>query len=123
MVDFKVTVPDSVDTVFSWESRVDCEPNKCRIRVHWITWDKAIVIATNITNNPGRRIANVSQEIINFTNHIYDLVPAKMMLIEHYAISDLADEETYLQVLLINKEVSRYKIDSSRLMELMGKPL
>jgi hypothetical protein len=127
MVDFKVIIPDSVDTVFSWESGVDREPNKCRMRVYWITWDKAIVIATDLTNNPGRKIANVTKEIISFTSHIYDLVPSKIMLIEHYLISDSSDADTdldtYLQVLLTNNGVVKYAISNSQVSELIGLPI
>jgi hypothetical protein len=123
MVDFKVTIPDSVDRVFSWESKVDHELNKCRLRIHWITWDRAIVIATDLNNNPGRKIAKVTQEIISFISHSYDLTPSKMMLIEHYQISDSPEQDTYLQVLVTNGEVIKYEIDKNRLKELIKKPL
>ncbi|MEY2858686.1 MAG: hypothetical protein RLZZ74_2999 [Cyanobacteriota bacterium] len=97
------------------------------MRVYWITWDKAIVIATDLTNNPGRKIANVTKEIISFTSHIYDLVPSKIMLIEHYLISDSSDADTdldtYLQVLLTNNGVVKYAISNSQVSELIGLPI
>jgi hypothetical protein len=123
MVDFKVTIPNSVDRVFSWESKVDHELNKCRIRIYWITWDKAIIIATDLTNIPERKIAKVTKEIISFINQSYNLTPSKMMLIEHYQINDLPEQDTYLQVLLTNQEVIKYEIDQRRLKELISKPL
>ena len=111
---------DNIDTVLFWESQGDNRPNKCRIRIYWVTWEKAIVIATDITDRPGKKIANVTQEIINFVSNLYDLFPNKMMLVEHYSPGILLDKDTYLQVFVINNEAMRYQIDKSKLTQLLG---
>lgn len=122
MAESEITSND-VDTVFSWESETDLEPNKCRMRIYWITWEKAVVLATDLTDNPGCKIANVTKELIHFTSHIYDLAPCKIMLVEHYSSNEFLDEDIYLQVLLTNNEVIRQKIDKSKLIELIGEVL
>ncbi len=114
---------DNIDTVLFWESEGDDRPNKCRIRIYWVTWEKAIVIATDITDNPGKKIANVTQEIINFVSNLYDLFPNKMMLVEHYPPSILPNRDTYFQVFVINNEAMRHEIDKSKLTQLLGKPI
>ena len=76
---------------------------------------KAVVLATDLTDNPGCKIANVTKELIHFTSHIYDLAPCKIMLVEHYSSNEFLDEDIYLQVLLTNNEVIRQKIDKSKL--------
>ena len=113
---------DDIDTFFFWESKADYQPNQCRIRIYWITWEKAIIIATDVTDNPGRKVANVTKEIMSFANHIYGLAPNKTTPIEHYSNSEL-DEDLYLQVLLTNNEAMRYEIGWSRLKQLVGKPM
>ncbi len=121
--DAEIIKPNNVDTVFSWESEVDYKPNKCRIRIYWVTWEKVVVVATDMTNNPGRKIANVTKELLSFINHIYDLVPCKIMLVEHYSANNSFQEDSYLQVLLVNDEAIRYQIDQNRLMKLTEKSI
>ncbi|MGB5634939.1 MAG: hypothetical protein WBM44_13180, partial [Waterburya sp.] len=79
--DFDIAKANDIDTFFFWESQTDYKPNQCRMRIYWITWEKAIVIATDLTDNPGRKVANVTKEIISFVNKIYDLAPNKIMLV------------------------------------------
>jgi hypothetical protein len=121
--DSEIIKPSNVDTVFSWESEVDYKLNKCRIRIYWVTWEKAVVVATDMTDNSGSKIANVTKELLRFIYHIYDLVPCKIMLVEHYSVNNSFQDDTYLQVLLVNDEVIRYKIDQNRLMKLTEKSI
>ena len=119
----QITVTDDIDTVFFWESTGDDLPNKCRIRICWITWEKAVIIATDITDNPGKKIADVTQEIISFASKLYDLAPNKVMLVEHYAPNTLCHQDTYLQVIMTHDETIRYEIDESELVQLIGKSI
>ena len=82
----RLLVIDDIDTVFFWESTGDKLPNKCRIRICWVTWEKAVIIATDITDIRGKKIADVTQEIISFASKIYDLAPNKVMLVEMYSL-------------------------------------
>ena len=119
----QVTVTDDIDTVFFWESTGDDQPNKCRIRICWVTWEKAVIIATDITKNPGKRIADVTQEIINFASKLYDLAPNKVMLVEHYPPNTLYHQDTYLQVIMAYDGTIRYEIDKRELTQLIGKSI
>lgn len=114
---------DDVDTVFFWESTEDDQLNKCRIRICWITWEKAVIIATDITENPGKKIADVTQEIISFASKLYDLAPNKVMLVEHYTSNDFYHQDTYLQVIMVYDETIRYEIAENELTQLLGKPI
>ncbi|VEP12268.1 hypothetical protein H1P_140051 [Hyella patelloides LEGE 07179] len=114
---------NEIDTVFVWESKGDYVHNRCRVRIYWITEEKAVIIATDVTKNPGRKVANVSKEIISFFSNLYNLVPGKTMLVEHYPMSNLPDGDIYLQVLFVNKEAMRYEIGRNELKQLLGKPI
>lgn len=50
-----------------------------------ITWEKAIIIATDITDNLKKKIADVTQAIINFASKLYDLALKIVRHVEHYA--------------------------------------
>lgn len=121
MDEFKITVADDIDTVLNWIVEGDSKSNKCRVRIYWITWEKAIVIVTNITYYSGRKITDATKEIISFVTNIHSLSPSKLMLVEHYPASNLSEEDLYHQVLLTNNEAIRHEIDRSKLLKLLGK--
>ncbi len=112
-----------IDTVFEWIAEGDSDYSSCRLHIYWVTWDTAIVIARNLSNNPGRSIADIAEKIVFSINHSYDLAPNKTMLIEYHSTDDSFKEGTYLQVLLTNREAVRYEIDKSKLVELIGKSI
>ena len=113
-----------VDTVFDWQSEKDPAHNQCRIRIYWITWEKAIIVATDISENSAdSKIAKCTKEIISFASNLYDLFPNKTMLIEHYPKQDLSDEDIYLQVLLTKDKTVRYEIEREDLIRLINKQI
>lgn len=114
---------NSVDTVFEWKKEGNYESNKCRIRIYWLTWEKAIVIVTDLGDRFGRQIANATEEIISFAADFYHLAPNKTMLVEHYITVNLYDEDTYLHVLLVDDEPIRYKMKRSNLIKLIGQEI
>ena len=119
----EATMSDTIDTVFEWKSSGNYESNKCRIRIYWLTWDKAIVIATDLGDHFGHQIANATKEIISFATDFYHLAPNKTMLVEHYIKDDLSNEDTYLQVLLVNNEPIRFEMAKSKLIKLIGREI
>lgn len=112
-----------VDTVFEWKEEGDADYKICRLRIYWLSWDTAIVIAINCSDKPVQRIDNTIKKIIFLIRHNYDLAPNKIMLIEHCPAENYSDEDTYLQIMLINNEAIRYEIDRSLLVELIGKTI
>ena len=113
-----------VDTVFGWQSIEDSAHNQCRIRIYWITWEKAIIVATDISENSAdSKIAKCTKEIINFASNLYDLVPRKTMLVEHYPKKELPDKDTDFQVLLTKDKAVRYEIDRDELIRLINKQI
>ena len=112
-----------VDVIFSWHSEANSEPNACRLSIYWLTWEKAIVVATEVTHNPGRKMHNAIQEVIEFAEDFYDLAPNKMMILEHYQDESSLSKDIYFQILIIDNEVIRYEIDKCDLIELIGKTI
>ena len=123
MDESKVTVVNDVDTVFTWESEKDSQPNKCRIRVFWLTWEKTLVIVTELADNQGRQIASATLELIRLVANLYDLTHRKMMWIEHYPATTAVDEDTYLQVILLKNEAVRYEMERQQIEALIGRTL
>ena len=97
----------------------DDDLNQYRLRIYWLSWIKAVVVVSNITNLPGRKIANITTQIIHFVNDNFDLSTNQIMLVEHYPISSL-DENLYFHVLCVNNEVIRYEVSEDELTSLIG---
>lgn len=121
--DYRIIVADDVDTVLEWREEGDLYLNKCRLRIFWFTWDTAIVIASELSDNHGKQITFATTEIIERVNNLYNLVPNKIMFVEHYPVENKPDEDIYLQVLLTKNEAVRYEIKRHKLTELIGKPI
>ena len=114
---------EEVKIIINWLSEEDDELNQYRLRIcYWVSWDRAVVIASNITLLPGNKIADLTPRIIRSVRNYFDLSPNQIMLVEHYPISSL-HEELYLHVLCINNEAIRYEIDKNELMQLIAKPI
>ena len=108
---------DEVKIIIDWLSEDD-ELNQYRLRICWLSWTKAIVIASDITCLPGRKIADITPQIICWVSNCFDLFPSNIMLVEHYPISSLR-EDLYLHVLYVNNEAMRYEISKDKLMRLI----
>ena len=111
---------EEVKIIINWLSEENDELNQYRLRIYWLTLVKAVVIVSNITNLPGRGIADITPQIICFVNNNFDLSLDRIMLIEHHPISDL-NENLYLHVLRVNHEIVRYEITTDELARLIGK--
>lgn len=109
--------------IFDWQSEDEFAHNQYRVRIYWITWEKAVIIATDITENlEGSETAN-TREIISSICNLHGLVFSKTMFVEHYPSNDLPDKDFYLQVLFTKNEVVRYEIDRDKLIRLIGKQI
>ena len=118
-----VDVTADVDTIFEWKEEEDSEYNICRLRIYWITWEKAVVITKNLSEDSSNSITDITKKVIYFTNHYYDLVSNKLMLIEHYSTNDKAEKDIYVQVIITNDKAVRCEIQKSQLVELIGKSI
>ena len=107
---------EEVKTIVNWLSEDD-ELNQYRLRIYWVSWTKAIVIVSDITSLPGRKIADLTLQIIRLVKDCFDLFPNQIMLVEHYPISSLR-EDLYLHVLCVNNETMRYEISEDELSRL-----
>lgn len=68
-----VNMTADVDIVFEWREEGDSEYSSCRLSIYWMTWDTAIVIARDLSDNLGNKIADITEKIIFLISHNYDL--------------------------------------------------
>ena len=113
---------EEVKTIVNWLSEDD-ELNQYRLRIYWIGWVRAVVVASDITVLPGRKIADITPRIIHLVKDCFDLFPNQIMLIEHYSISNVPNEDVYFHLLFVNDEVIRYEISKNKLMCLIDKQI
>ena len=113
---------EEVKTIVNWLSEDD-ELNQYRLRIYWISWVRAVVVASDITVLPGRKIADITPQIIRLVRDCFDLFPNQIMLVEHYSISNVSDGDVYLHLLSVNNEIIRYEISKNELMCLIDKQI
>ena len=114
---------EKVDINYYWNFEERCQPNECRIRIYWLNEVEVVVIASNVIVSPGKIIVCTTPEIIDFVCDTFDLLPHKMMLVEHYLFNDLSNEEIYFHVLYTNNEARIYEINPNELTRLIGKQI
>lgn len=114
---------EEVKVIINWLSEEEDELNQYRLRIYWLSWIRAVVVASNITSLPGKKIADITPEIIHFVSNNFDLSVNKVMLVEHYPLANVADGDVYLHLLFVNHEVIRYEISKDKLTRLIGKPI
>lgn len=110
-----------VKIIINWlsEEEDENELNQYRLRIYWLSWFKAIVVASNITNLPGKKISDNTARIICLVADCFDLFPSNIMLVEHYPGGNLLDRDVYFHVLLKNNETARHRISKDELMRLI----
>ncbi|WP_019507790.1 hypothetical protein [Pleurocapsa sp. PCC 7319] len=110
---------DEVNIIVTWESKKDDELNQYRLRIYLLSWIKAIVVASDITHFPHRKIADITPQIIRMVGDYFDLCPRNIMLVEHYPSDNSQDKDIYLHILLKGDEIMRYEIEKDKLTRLI----
>ena len=119
---YLTSLSDEVKIIINWLSEKDDEFNQYRLHIYWLNWIRVVVVVSNITVLPSRKIADITPQIIHFITNNFDLSVNQVMLVEHYPISSLR-ENLYLHVLRVNNEIMRYEISEDELTRLIGKPI
>lgn len=112
---------EEVEIIVNWLSEEDDEINQYRLRIYWLDWMRAVVIASNITVFPKRKIVDITPQIIRLVKNSFAVFPNKIMLIEHYPLSNVLGRDVYLHLLFFNNEVTRYEISKNELISITGK--
>ena len=82
---------EEIKIIINWLSEEDDELNQYRLRIfYWVSWVKAVVVASDITLLPGNKIADITPRIIRLVGNYFDLFPNQIMLVEHYPVSSLS---------------------------------
>ena len=98
-----IIVADDVDTIFLWKSTKSDTFNKYRIRIYWVTWEKAIVVVTEPSDNQDKKVDNAIEKIASFCDRTCDLVRQKIMWIEHYPVGNSSDKDTYPSLIILGE--------------------
>ena len=120
---YGASMTDEVKIIVNWLSQEDDELNQYHLHIYWLNWMRAIVVASNVTLFPGRTIDDITARIICLSCDYCDLLPDKIMLVEHYPLENMLDEDVYFHLLFVNNQVIRYDISKDELSWLIGKPI
>ncbi len=110
----------SVDTLFTWYSEIAKQDCHCRLRIYKISFDKAVIIASELDDNPGRSITDEASKLIHLVCYRFGFAPYKIMWIEHYPVGYLKHDETYDEVTFLLGNISSKRITKQNLEALLG---
>ena len=113
----------NVDMLFTWYSETAKGNCHCRLRVYKMTFDQAVIIVSELPDNPGRSITDEASSLINLVCYQFGFASYKVMWIEHYPPGYLKDGETYDEVMLGAGHISSRRINKGSLENLLGAEL
>lgn len=120
MAQSQPTANQSVDQIFSWRSQGQSFDSQCRLRIYYLAFNQAVVIITELEDNPGKSITDTAQQLIHLVCYRFGLAPYKVMWIEHYPAGDLKKSETYDLITLTLGRVTSQRISLHYLENLLG---
>ena len=110
----------TVDTPITWYSQTAQTYCQCRLRIYKITFEKAVVIVSELLNNTGRSITDEALTLIRLVCHEFALSPGKTMWFEHYPVGYLKDDETYEQVMLVQSHTYSTRVSKQKIEAVLG---
>lgn len=84
-----------VEQILTWRPYEQSFNSQCRLRIYYISVDMAVVIVTELEENPGKSITDSAKQLIHLVCYRFGLAPYKVMWIEHYPAGYLKEAETY----------------------------
>ena len=110
----------SLDLLLTWHSEIAKTDCQCRLRIYKITFEKVVVIVSELPENPGLTITDEGLTLIHLVCHKLALKPTKTMWLQHYPKGYLKDEETYEQVMLVQGNIYSTRINKQKIEALLG---
>ena len=112
-----------VEQEFKWYSEIGKRDCECRLRIYKITFDKAVVIASELKDNSGCSITDEAITLINLVCYKFGLSPSKTMWVEHKSEGYLKSEDSYDEIWLSMFHVQSRRIKKQNLETLLGTKL
>lgn len=109
-----------VEQILTWRPYEQSFNSQCRLRIYYISVDMAVVIVTELEENPGKSITDSAKQLIHLVCYRFGLAPYKVMWIEHYPAGYLKEAETYDLVMLALGEVTCQRVSQQALEGLIG---
>ena len=124
----KISLPQSssilkTDRIFTWHSETAATECRCRLRIFQLSFDKIVVIVSELPDNPGRSITDEALTLIHLVCYRFQLSLAKVMWLEHYPSGYLKDDESYEQIISTPFSVKSHRISKQILESLLNRSL
>ena len=120
MAQSQPTANQPVDHIFSWRPHGQSFDSQCRLRIYYLYFAQAVVIVSELEDNPGKSISDNAKQLIHLICYRFGLAPYKVMWIEHYPPGYLKKSETYDLITLTLGEVTSQRVSPHYLENLLG---
>ncbi len=109
-----------VDKILTWQPVGQDFNSQCHLLIYYFSYDRAMVIVTELADNPGQSITATVTQLIHLVCYRFGLAPYKVMWLEHYPPGVLNDEDSYEQVMLALGHFIRQRVSQQSLERLLG---
>lgn len=120
MSPFELPATLDVDMTFSWYSDTAKGNCHCRLRIYKLTFNTAVIIVSELLDNPGRSITDEASALIHLVCYQFGLAIYKVMWIEHYPAGYLKNEDTFDEIMLTTGIISSRRVSQAKLEEFLG---
>ena len=120
MTPFEPPATLDVDMKFSWYSEAAKGNCHCRLRIYKLTFDHAVIIVSELLDNPGRSITDEASTLIYSVCYQFGFAIYKVMWIEHYPGGYLEDGDTYDEIMLAVGRIFSRRVSQAKLEEFLG---
>ena len=114
----------TVDSIFTWYSKIVNTECKCHLKIYKISFDKFVVIVSDLPDNLGFNIAEEALTLIQLVSSKFNLEPTKTMWIEYYSMKSFnrffKNKEIYEQLTLFQESIYSERISKRKIENLLG---
>ena len=108
------------ESIFSWKTREDKVESRCYLRIYWLSFDKAVVIVSELSDNFGFSITDAGEELITLVCSHFKLTLSKIMWLEHFPTHNPQELDIYYGVQLFSNQIIRYQLTKKSVERLLS---
>ena len=98
------------ESIFTWLTKEDSVESCCHLRIYWLSFDRAVVIVSDLSDNLGLSITDAVEELITLVCSNFKLTPSKIMWLEHFPTQNPQELDIYYGVQLVSNQIIRYQL-------------
>ncbi len=98
------------ELIFTWQTKEVSVKSRCYLRIYWLSFNRAVVIVSDLSDNLGLPIIYGGKELINLLCSHFKLTLGKIMWLEYFPTQNSQKLDLYYGVQLFSNKIIRYQL-------------